>query len=227
MGYLWDFQDKNGYANRSGNYKTKVQLQFILNNLPTKMDSVFDIAGGAGRFAIPLLQYTKDITVLDINETAIQLLNERNKEIKTICGGFIESDISRTFSLVLCIEALGYFKDWDAYFKKINSLMTKDSRFIFTHTNSSSWRFLMRRIKRVFDKKTKSYTEMNMADFRELLKRNGLEIEKMEGMNWMPLPMMANGILVDIFAFLEKKLRLNKWHSQSPWLLISVRKTHS
>lgn len=224
MSYLWDFQDKKGYANKSGNYKTKVQLNFILNNLPKKIDSIFDIAGGAGRFAIPLLEHSKDITVLDINETAIRLLNERNKEIKTICGGFIESEINRTFSLVLCIEALGYFKDWDEFFKKINSLMTKDSRFIFTHTNSSSWRFLMRRIKSRFDKKTRSYTEMNMTDFRALLKRNGLEIEKMEGMNWMPLPMMANGVLVDIFAFLERALRLNKWHGQSPWLLISVRK---
>ena len=224
MSYLWDFQDKKGYANKSGNYKTKVQLNFILNNLPKKIDSIFDIAGGAGRFSIPLLTYSKDITVLDINETAIRLLNERNKEIKTICGGFIETDIQRTFSLVLCIEALGYFKDWDEFFKKINSLMTKDSRFIFTHTNSSSWRFLMRRIKSLFDKKTRSYTEMNMTDFKELLKRNGLEIENMEGMNWMPLPMFANGVLVDIFAFLERALRLNKWHGQSPWLLISVRK---
>jgi len=224
MSYLWDFQDKNGYANRSGNYKTKVQMRFILDNLHTKTDSVFDIAGGAGRFAIPLLSYSNDITVLDINETAIKLLNERNKEIATICGDFIESDIKRTFSLILCIEALGYFKDWDDFFKKINSLMTKDSRFIFTHTNSSSWRFFMRKIKSVLDKKTRSYTEMNMENFRELLKRNGLEIEKMEGMNWMPLPMRANGILVDVFAFLERTLRLNKWHSQSPWLLISVKK---
>lgn len=224
MTYLWDFQDKNGYNNKSGNYKTRVQMNFIMNHLPHKMESVFDIAGGAGRFSIPLLKHSNDITVLDINETAIRLLNERNKEIKTICGGFIESEINRTFSLVLCIEALGYFKDWDAFFKKINSLMTKDSRFIFTHTNSSSWRFLMRRLKSAFDKKTKSYTEMNMTDFRELLKRNGLEIEEMEGMNWMPLPMMANNVLVDVFDFLERKLRLNKWHSQSPWLLISVRK---
>ena len=224
MSYLWDFQDKKGYANKSGNYKTRVQMNFILNNLPAKMDSVFDIAGGAGRFAIPLLEHSKDITVLDINETAIRLLKERNKEINTICGGFIESDINRTFSLILCIEALGYFKDWDEFFKKINALMTKDSRFIFTHTNSSSWRFLMRRIKSLLDKKTRSYTEMNMTDFRALLKRNGLEIETMEGMNWMPLPMLANGVLVDIFAFLERTLRLNKWYGQSPWLLISVRK---
>ena len=224
MAYFWDFKDKKGYATKSGRYKTKVQMNFILNNLPDNPDCIFDIAGGAGRFAIPLLKYSNDITVLDINESAIQLLNERNKKIATICGGFLESDIKRTFSLVLCIEALGYFNDWDAFFKKINSLMTKDSRFIFTHTNSSSWRFLMRRIKSALDKKTKSYTEMNMNDFRALLNRNGLEIEKMEGMNWMPLPMHANGILVDIFEFLERALRLNKWYSQSPWLLISAKK---
>jgi predicted TPR repeat methyltransferase len=148
MTYVWDFLDKNAYNNRSGNYKTEIQLRFILNNLENKTEKILDIAGGAGRFAIPLLEYSKDVTVLDINETAIKILNERNNNISTICGDFIETDIKKTFSLILCIEALGYFKNWEEYFKKIHALMDKDGRFIFTYTNPSSWRFFLRNVKR-------------------------------------------------------------------------------
>ncbi len=223
MTYVWDFLDKNAYNNRSGNYKTEIQLRFILDNLGNKTDKILDIAGGAGRFAIPLLEYSKDVTVLDINETAIKILNERNNKISTICGDFIETDIKKTFSLILCIEALGYFKNWEDYFKKINALMEKDGRFIFTYTNPSSWRFFLRNVKRHI-KSTNSYTEMNLTDFKKLLHKCGLEIEVMEGMNWMPLPVRSNSIFVGPLAFTERAFKLNKWYSQSPWLLMSVKK---
>ncbi|HSH67410.1 MAG TPA: class I SAM-dependent methyltransferase [Bacteroidia bacterium] len=223
MTYIWDFMHKDAYNNRSGKYKTKVQLDFILTHMQNRTGKILDIAGGAGRFAIPLLAYSKDITVLDINETAIKILNERNKNIATICGDFIEKDINKTFSLILCIEALGYFKDWEHYFKKINSLLEQDGRFIFTYTNPSSWRFLLRNIKRKVSN-TNTYTEMYLTKFKKLLHQCGLEIESMEGMNWMPLPVRSDSILVGPLAFLEKTFRLNKWYSQSPWLMISVKK---
>jgi SAM-dependent methyltransferase len=223
MTYVWDFQDKNAYNNRSGNYKTEVQLRFILDNLENKTEKILDIAGGAGRFAIPLLEYSKDITVLDINETAIKILNGRNSRISTICGDFIETEIKKTFSLILCIEALGYFKNWEDYFQKIYSLMDKNGRFIFTYTNPSSWRFFLRNVKRHITT-TNSYTEMDLKDFKKLLAKCGLEIEVMEGMNWMPLPMRSNSVFVGPLAFTERAFKLNKWYSQSPWLLMSVKK---
>ena len=223
MTYHWDFKDKNAYNNRSGNYKTQVQMRFIMDNIQNRTDHILDIAGGAGRFAIPLLEYSNDITVLDINETAIKMLKERNKDISTICGDFMENDIKKTFSLILCIEAIGYFKDWEHYFKKIHSLLEKDGRFVFTYTNPSSWRFFLRNIKRRI-KNTNSYTEMNLRELKKLLQRCGLEIEIMEGMNWMPLPVRSNSIFVGPLAFSERAFKLNKWYSQSPWLLMSAKK---
>lgn len=223
MTYIWDFQDKNAYNNRSGNYKTEVQMRFIRDNMQGHLDKILDIAGGAGRFALPLLEYSKDITVLDINETAIKILKERNKSIHTICGDFMEVEIKKTFSLILCIEALGYFNDWESYFKKIHSLLEKNGRFIFTYTNPSSWRFFLRNLKRKISN-TRSYTEMNLTEFKKLLRRCGLEIEVMEGMNWMPLPVRSNSIFVGPLAFSERAFKLNKWYAQSPWLLISAKK---
>lgn len=223
MTYIWDFQDKNAYNNRSGNYKTEVQMRFIMDNMKGHTDKILDIAGGAGRFALPLTAYSSDITVLDINETAIKILKERNKMIHTLCGDFMETEIKKTFSLIICIEALGYFNDWERYFQKIHSLMEKDGRFIFTYTNPSSWRFFLRNIKRKISN-TKDYTEMNLADFKKLLNRCGLEVEVMEGMNWMPLPVRSNSVFVGPLAFSERAFKLNKWYTQSPWLLISAKR---
>ena len=147
MDYIWDYVEKRAYNNRTGRYKTKVQYKFILDNCKNKTDRILDIAGGAGRFAVPLMDYSKNITVLDINEKAIQILKERKKEINTLCGDFSNTEIPGKYSLILCIEALPYFKDWKAFFNKINSLMDPDGRFIFSYTNPDSWRFFSPKIK--------------------------------------------------------------------------------
>jgi hypothetical protein len=101
--------------------------------------------------------------------------------------------------------------------------MNKDGRFIFTYTNPSSWRFFLRNLKRRITN-TNSYTEMNFKDFKNLLTKCGLEIEVMEGMNWMPLPIGSNSVFVGPLAFTERAFKLNKWYSQSPWLLIAVKR---
>jgi len=57
-----------------------------------------------------------------------------------------------------------------------------------------------------------------------LLRRHNFEIDKIEGMNWLPLPLSSNSKLVHVFEYLERNLHLKKWHSQSPWLLFSIKK---
>jgi len=225
MDYIWDYVEKRAYNNRTGRYKTKVQYQFILNNCKNKTERILDIAGGAGRFAVPLLDYSKNITVLDINEKAIQLLKERKKEINTLCGDFSHIEIPGKYSLILCIEALPYFKDWKIFFNKINSLMDADGRFIFSYTNPDSWRFFLRKLKHIKDS-VNPYTEMRFQDLKKLLNDCGFEIESVEGMNWIPMPVTSDNILVTFFETMERILNLNKWHSQSPWLLISIKKKH-
>lgn len=177
--YVWDYTEKRGYNNRTGRYKTKTQYQFILN-CKGKTERILDIAGGAGRFAVPLLDYSKDITVLDINEKAIELLNERKKEIHTLCGDFSVTEIPGKYSLILCIEALPYFNDWKAFFDKINLLLDKDGRFIFTYTNPNSWRYFIRKLKHLKDSSNK-YTDMKFDDLKKLLDNCGFEIKNIEG----------------------------------------------
>jgi SAM-dependent methyltransferase len=223
MEYVWDYLDKKAYNNKTGLYKSKKQFDFIIRNTIHHNGPILDIAGGAGRFAIPLTRYSKNITVVDINEKAIRLLTERNVDIRAVCGDFTKLDFKETYSLILCIEALPYFSDWQAFFNKINSLMTTDGQFIFTYTNPGSWRYLLRRLKH--RKKLNPYTDIRVKDLKRLLAKNNLEISTMDGMNWIPLPVSSDSPTVSFFATLEKIVGLHNWHAQSPWLLIAVKKT--
>lgn len=218
--YRWNYTAKTAYNNRMGRYRTDIQSKFIMDNADNKFERIFDIAGGSGRFAVPLSEYSKDITVLDINETALKLLKERNKDIKTYCGDFIETDVPGKFSLITCIEALDYFKDWKQYFAKVDSLLDKDGRFIFTYTNPDSWRFFLRTIKHEKD----PYTRKPFSELKSILESTGFEIIDIKGMNWMPFAVTSNNIIVPVLAFFEKIFSLNRWLSQSPWILIAIKK---
>ncbi|MTK52603.1 class I SAM-dependent methyltransferase [Paludibacter sp.] len=225
MAYNWDYLDKRAYNNRVGHYKFKCQFEFITRYGEGHFDKVLDIAGGSGRFALPLYekQLSKDITMIDLNQEALQLAKERNPKLKTLCGNFEESELNDTFSLILCIEALGYFNDLKRYFSKVNLLLEKEGRFIFTYQNPQSWRFTLRKIRHWIKGDGYTYHDIELNDLKELLLQTGFEIEKMEGMNWMPFPLSSNSIFVPVFEWLEKLLHLKCWLSQSPWILFCVR----
>lgn len=224
MSYNWDYLDKKAYNNKVGRYKFRCEYQFILENGKTHFDKILDIAGGSGRFALPLRDYSKKITVIDLNASALQLLRERDNNIEIFNDDFRKIEINDTFSLILCIEAIGNFQDWEAFFNKVSKLLKDEGRFIFSYTNPNNWRFFLRKIKH-WKKGFHPYKEMELFELKAMLSKCNFEIDKMEGMNWIPLSLSSNSIFVSFFEFVENKFKLKKWHSQSPWLMISVKKS--
>ncbi len=224
MAYQWDPESPTGYNNKSGQYKYRKEFGFILRHCPPGNTSLLDIAGGAGRMCIPLKNHFNSIHVTDLSAEALELLKKKEPGIKTTAGDFMTLQFNQQYSYVFCIEALGYFEDTAAFLQKVSGLVEKNGYFIFTYTNPGSWRFILRTIKSGL-KDTSNYTDMNFSQFILLLQQNNFEIQDMEGMNWMPLPMHANGFLVTFFDSIERVFGLSKWISQSPWILICVKKT--
>lgn len=226
MAYNWDYLDSKAYNNRIGHYKSQTQLNFIIKHIKPHAAHILDVAGGSGRFAIPLLNHVNDVTVVDMNASAIELLKSRNDAISALCADFLEADFDKTYSSIVCIEAMCYFKDVKAVCRKMNTLLEKNGNLIFTYTNTSSWRYALRTI-RSWAGGESTYFDVPIPELKKILQENQFEIEAIEGMNWIPLPLSSNSVLVDLFVFLEKKLKLNRWTSQSPWLLISAKKVAS
>lgn len=217
--YVWDLENKETYNNRYGRYKYNRQFAFIERNFRT-CNNILDVAGGSGRFALPLYEICQDILVADINQEALRLLSQRNDKIKKIQGDFITIPFSETFSHILCIEALSYFHQ-DTFFRKVNTLLDSEGRFIFMMVNPRSWRFQLRKIK----KEKTEYNEISLQDMMRIIEENGMTLTDIQGFNWMPLPLSwSNSILVDIFSFVERILNLGRWYAQSPWLMVSVKR---
>ena len=220
--YNWDYLNTKAYNNTIGRYRTDIELAFITKYITEENEKILDIAGGSGRITIPLIKYSNDITVTDINTKAMQILDERDLGIKTVCGDFSQTDFPNLYTLILCIEGPDYFNDWDEFFGKVSSLLEEKGKCIFTYTNPGSWRYMLRRIKN--RNKKNPYHVHSFGDLKKLLLRKGFEIKEIRGFNWMPFPVNSNSPLVNFCSFLEKNLKLYKWYSQSPWMLISIKK---
>lgn len=151
------------------------------------------------------------------------MLKERDKDIISICGDFTTTEFQDTYSTIICIEALGYFNDLESFFKKTTSLLADDGRLIIHYNNPGSWRFLLRKLKH-WRTGHYPYNELIIEEVKRILSACELEIEKISGMNWIPLPLSSNSWLVSVFEYMEKMFQLEKWHSQSPWLLMSIKK---
>ena len=228
MNYVWDVNYKKTYNSRTGHYKFKKEFTFIKNYTTDKIKNILDIGGGSGRFAIPLLDFCKDITLIDINEKAIETLKKRSNKIRAICADFLQYATTQhnSYDLVLCIEAFGNFEDQNQFFEKINELLAENGTFIFTSINIKSWRFYMRHIHHNYFLKRSPmrYYDSSISKLEILLDKHNLKIERIEGMNWIPLPLTSNSWLVPVFAFIEKRFKLYKWINQSPMWLIAVKK---
>jgi ubiquinone/menaquinone biosynthesis C-methylase UbiE len=223
MSYLWDVSNKVTYNNRTGLYKFQKEYSFIKRHLNKQSIKVLDICGGSGRFALPLLNTVDSITVLDINQEAIDILNQKASNIKTYCCDFMNFESNIKFDFVILIEAIGYFDDKELLFENINKLLNSNGLLIFQVTNPKSWRYFLRKLKNIFKKRT-LYSEPNINDLLKILNNKNFEIVEIEGMNWIPLPLSSNSIFVEFFIWIESLFKLNKWINQSPWLMISVKK---
>ncbi|MCK9508138.1 MAG: class I SAM-dependent methyltransferase [Pigmentiphaga sp.] len=224
MNYIWDVTNTKTYNNSMGRYKFQKEFEFIKKHIADNTVNVLDIAGGSGRFAIPLINYCSDITVIDINEEAIAILQKRSDKIKAIWEDFNHFLVEQQYKIILCIEGFGYFENKNLFFEKINALLAENGTFIFTSLNPRSWRFYLRNIIHSLKGTSTKYYDLNIQKLAILLNKHNLRIEGIEGMHWIPLPLSSNCKMVSAFAYIEHKLRLHKYLKQSPMWLIAVKK---
>ena len=133
MTYLWDIE--NAYASKSGKYKTTIETQFISKYIGINKKKILDIGGGSGRFAIPLSNQGHDLTVVEPNKEAIEILKKRNSEIKVINSSFEEANITGLFDVILVIEVFGSFENIEEAFLRISKLCKEGGIVILSVKN--------------------------------------------------------------------------------------------
>jgi hypothetical protein len=140
--------------------------------------------------------------------------------LKTLPGDFLSVGVSEQFDCALAMECLDKMPFCQAI-ARVHTLLKPRGIFIFTVLNSASWRFAARRIlgrapKKEFVMKTQYYLDACGAA--------GFEILALRGLMWMPVAVNSNSFLVPVFEHIERFFQLSSIYSQSPWLLIAVRR---
>jgi 2-polyprenyl-3-methyl-5-hydroxy-6-metoxy-1,4-benzoquinol methylase len=216
--FQWDIENPKGYNNRSGIYKTRIEYNFIKSHISNLQESILDLGGGSGRFALPLVMEGYDVTVVDLDSNAIELCKKRGVP-KSYCID-IRDFKSINFDIVLAIE-LFLVTSPKVVLEVASRKLSKNGLLIFTATNKDSWRYKLHNLK---TNKSKNYGELSVSEFQNLIAESGFSIIDIKGFNWMPFKVNSNNILIPLISKLESFFRLYKWLGQSPWILFAVKK---
>jgi 2-polyprenyl-3-methyl-5-hydroxy-6-metoxy-1,4-benzoquinol methylase len=219
LNYLWDIT--TGYSTKSGRYKTKIEKKFIYTYLPNNKLSILDIGGGSGRWAVPFSKEGHDVTVIEINDDALNILRNRDNTINIINKKIEDTTLTTTFDFIIAIEVTDSIDDFDALFSKVNSLLVKNSHFIFSCTNLTSFKYI---IKGKGKEKHHYPGALQYRDYLKIINKYNFELIDVIGFYWLPVRINSNSLLVNIFSVLEKIFRLRNWLSQSPELIFCIKK---
>ena len=219
--YLWDLDNPDGYANRIGRYRTDVESRFLFDHLSPSAQQVLDMGGGSGRFGAMLTARGHLVTLIDKNPQAVALAEKRGVQHAIVCG---ISDFHQSgFDGVVCMEVFQYFEKCDTIISKAAAALKPGGTFVFCITNSQSWRFRLRNLK----SNNSTVHAFSMREIELSLRAHEFEVVGRKGFQWSLAQTGSDSRLVDASVWIEKRLGLQNWLSQSPWLLYAARKlTH-
>jgi len=219
--YLWDLDNPNGYANRIGRYRTDVESRFLLDHLGSSAHRILDMGGGSGRFGAMLAMRGHHVTLIDKNPQAVALAKKRGVQQAIVCD--ISDFQQGGFDGAVCMEVLQYFEKCDSVISKAAAALKPGGTFIFCITNSQSWRFRLRNLK----SNNSTVHAFSMREIELSLRAHEFEVVGRKGFQWSLAQTGSDSRLVDASVWIEKRLGLQNWLSQSPWLLYAARKlTH-
>lgn len=219
--YQWDENNPSGYNNRMGWYKTKKEYQFINKYLSDKIIKILDIGGGSGRFALPIMKSGFDITVIDLDKSAIEICREKGIA-KAFCVDARYFN-QNNFDIALAIE-LFLVTPPEEIFVVANKVLNMNGLLIFVGTNKESWRYKLHNLKK---NKSKNFGELSLYEYKTLIDHYGFDVIDIKGFNWMPFSVNSNNSLIPAFSKIESCLKLDKWLNQSPWFLMACKKTRN
>jgi ubiquinone/menaquinone biosynthesis C-methylase UbiE len=178
-----EYQDKGAYHHdQEGFKKFFLDVNYKLLAEPIKpTDKVLDVACGDGAFSDYLP--TDDITGIDNAPTAIKYAKELQKKGKYIVMDMENLEFEpNTFDAITCSLSLFYFDESniDKVLQEIKKVLKPNGKFIFSYKNLDH-----PKIQEYITKLDSTMESFSLGELKEILARNGFEIEKIVGTNLM------------------------------------------
>jgi ubiquinone/menaquinone biosynthesis C-methylase UbiE len=185
-----------------------VTWKYLESHVPTEPNAVvLDAGGGTGRWATRMAEKGCKVVLMDSSERMLKAADKQVQEnglqhkITLQKGDIAETGYAdETFDMILCEHALFLFKEPDVLIKELKRILKKNAPLIISAQNryvqslsSLAGKPSVDNVERAFkvlvsqehecmtkDGKVKIYT-WTPQEFREMLERNGLRVEKMVG----------------------------------------------
>lgn len=197
-----------------------ITWKYLEPYVPTSSDAiVLDAGGGTGRWSLRMAVKGCNVVLMDISGEMLEVAAERVEKEGLQHRIIIKrDDITRTgyadetFDMILCEHTLFLFKEPDLLIEELKRVLKKKARLIISAQNryvqslvslpekpnsnnmDDASNILIRKKHRTMTKngKVKIYT-WTPNEFREMLERNGLNVEKIIGKGFtMPLRISKN-----------------------------------
>jgi len=199
---------------------------------------VFDAAGGTGKWAVPIAKRGLKVVLGDISEGMLKVAKEKvSKEGLQGQVEVKECDLrgldfeDETFDLVFCEHALGFVKEQEVVIKELVRVLKRDCPIIVTSQNRYvlSISIVSEDVDYAYDVLSKErpffmrnslnvYT-LSPEEFRVMLERNNIRIEKMVGKLFtIPLGLSERRQITENYTreFLDKIIKIELELSGKP-----------
>lgn len=217
--YYWDIAN----VTKKGEYLTRKEQEVIDRFLErNNIGTCLDVAGGSGRFSIPISKKGSEVVAVDYDLVPLRKLKDKKggRSIMIIRGDANKLPFKKScFDCIVAIEIVGYLGVIN-FFKECNKVLRKGGFFLFTTANKHSYKRCIHRI-------LSSYRTFYRHSFDEItsyLEEEGFEVMECRGYNWVPFNRDSNSFLLDFFEFLEKLLRLGCFPAISPQVFFIAKK---
>lgn len=172
---------------------------------------ILDLGCGPGRFGVKLAAAGAESVVgLDLSAVAVEKANQLAKEMSVSNFHARQSALTsdaflNTFDYVLCVNMLHHTDEQDLVLSHIYKSLKVGGALIVLENNSFNLLFIpfFILIGALKPHLTRQYLLANKYSLRNLIKRNGLRIEKVERYGWLPTMLYNTSSL---FIYLNKFL---------------------
>jgi len=151
-GYIY-YRWENHPIKKSHYMHTKKSIEYVFDKIVGEVEDLLEIGCGPGTWTDICLAHSKKITVLDISDEMIKLIENKfgnNFDIDYICGDYLNEKVtlSKKFDVIFSARALEYMSDKNLMIRKSYSYL-KENGYLIIITKNPLWR------DKIFDEKKK------------------------------------------------------------------------
>jgi SAM-dependent methyltransferase len=213
-----------------GQYITQEEVSFInraIAGLPEKPVIILDAGAGSGKLEPLLTTLASHVICTEINPELTGILAHTGSNVMpvlvkpTIRSLPLADD---SVDVVVCLE-LPELAEQNWFYAECQRVLKHRGIMIIMSTNRFSWKGALKGLwSGDRARADKRYYLRTIHDVRRSVKRYGLTVRRVSGMNWAPFSRASDSPLVPLFMTFEKLMKLSRLVFCSPWVLLEVRK---